>query len=83
MNKNKISSVSTYEKGYKCLQTVYEGNVIIYELDFKYLALIECPVIKICKDVDLDPSDYITTTIKLLMDRNKNYDDLVPMPAVI
>ena len=27
--------------------------------------------------------DYIATTIKLLMDGNKNYDDLVPMSMAI
>lgn len=37
----------TYEKGYKFLQPVFEGNAIVYELDFKYLAaLLECPVVK-------------------------------------
>ena len=37
----------TYEKGYKFLHPVYKGNVVVYELDFKYLAaLIVCPVIK-------------------------------------
>ncbi len=34
----------TYEKGYKFLQPVFEGNTVIYGLDFKYLAaLLECP----------------------------------------
>ena len=29
------------------LQPVFDGNTIIYELDFKYLAaLLECPVVK-------------------------------------
>lgn len=38
----------TYEKGYKFLQPVFEGNTVIYGLDFKYLAaLLECPVVKI------------------------------------
>mgnify|MGYP003377961038 CR=1 FL=1 len=38
---------NTYEKGYKFLQPVFDGNTIIYELDFKYLAaLLECPVVK-------------------------------------
>ena len=38
----------TYEKGYQFLQPVFEGNTVIYGLDFKYLAaLLECPVDKI------------------------------------
>lgn len=37
----------TYEKGYKFLQPVFKGNVLVYELYFKYLAaLLECPVVK-------------------------------------
>lgn len=37
----------TYEKGYKFMQPVFEGNTLLYELDFKYLAaLLECPVVK-------------------------------------
>lgn len=32
----------------KFLQPVFEGNTVIYGLDFKYLAaLLECPVVKI------------------------------------
>ena len=37
----------TYEKGYKFLQPVFEGDTIIYEQDYKYLeALLECPIVK-------------------------------------
>lgn len=39
--------------------------------------------IETCKNVGLNQSDYIATTIKLLMDGNKNYDDLVPMSMAI
>lgn len=40
-------------------------------------------LIETCKNVGLNQSDYIATTIKLLMDGNKNYDDLVPMSMAI
>ena len=36
-------------------------------------------LIETCKNVGLNARDYIAITIKLLMDGNKNYDDLVPM----
>lgn len=40
-------------------------------------------LIETCKDVGLNVRDYIATTIKLLMDGNENYDDLVPMPMAV
>lgn len=40
-------------------------------------------LIETCKNVGLNARDYIATTIKLLMDGNKNYDDLVPMSMVV
>ena len=40
-------------------------------------------LIETCKNVGLNQSDYIATTIKLLMDGTKNYDDLVPMSMAI
>ena len=40
-------------------------------------------LIETCKNVGLNVRDYIATTIKLLMDGNKNYDDLVPMSVAI
>ena len=40
-------------------------------------------LIETCKNVGLNARDYIATTIKLLMDGNKNYDDLVSMSMAI
>lgn len=40
-------------------------------------------LIETCKNVGLNARGYIATTIKLLMDGNKNYDDLVPMSMAI
>lgn len=40
-------------------------------------------LIETCKNVGLNARDYIATTIKLLMDGNKNYDDLVPMSMAV
>ena len=40
-------------------------------------------LIETCKNVGLNARDYIATTIKLLMDGNKNYDDLMPMSLAV
>lgn len=40
-------------------------------------------LIETCKNVGLNARDYIAITIKLLMDGNKNYDDLVPISMLI
>lgn len=40
-------------------------------------------LIETCKNVGLNARDYIATTIKLLMDGNENYDDLVPMSMAV
>lgn len=40
-------------------------------------------LIETCKNVDLNVRDYIAATLKLLMDGNKNYDDLVPMSMAV
>ena len=40
--------ISLMRKVISSLQPVFEGNTVIYGLDFKYLAaLLECPVVKI------------------------------------
>jgi len=40
-------------------------------------------LIKTCKSVGLNARDYIATTMKQLMDGNKNYDDPVPMSQAV
>lgn len=46
-------------------------------------ALIFFTLIETCKNVGLNVREYIATTMKLLMDGYKNYDDLVPMSLAI
>lgn len=36
-------------------------------------------LIETCKNIGLNARDYIATTVRLLMEGNENYDDLVPM----
>jgi len=36
-----------------------------------------------CRNVGLNARDYIATTIRLLMDGNENYEDLVPMSMAV
>lgn len=40
-------------------------------------------LIETCKNVGFNPRDYIAITIRLLMDGNENYDNLVPMSLAI
>lgn len=40
-------------------------------------------LIETCKNVGLNARDYIATTIKLLMDGNENYEELVPMSMAV
>ncbi len=64
--------------------TIHRKNSLFFsseegvETALTFLTLIET-----CKNVGLNARDYIATTIKLLMDGNKNYDDLVPMAMAV
>lgn len=46
-------------------------------------ALIFFTLIETCRNVGLNACDYIVTTIKLFMDGNKDYDDLVLMSMAV
>lgn len=35
--------------------------------------------VETCKNAGLNARDYIATTVRILMEGNENYDDLVPM----
>lgn len=64
--------------------TIHRKNSLFFsseegiETALTFLTLIET-----CKNVGLNARDYIATTIKLLIDGNKNYDDLVPMSMAV
>ena len=64
--------------------TVHRKNSLFFSSEEGVeTALAFFTLIETCKNVGLNVRDYIATTIKLLMDGNKNYDDLVPMSVAI
>lgn len=64
--------------------TVHRKNSLFFSSEEGVeTALAFFTLIETCKNVGLNARDYIATTIKLLMDGNKNYDDLVPMSMAI
>ena len=64
--------------------TIHRKNSLFFsseegvETALTFLTLIET-----CKNVGLNARDYIAATIRLLMEGNKNYDDLVPMSMAV
>lgn len=64
--------------------TVHRKNSLFFSSEEGVeTALAFFTLIETCKNVGLNARDYIATTIKLLMDGNKNYDDLVPMSMAV
>ena len=64
--------------------TVHRKNSLFFSSEEGVeTALAFFTLIETCKNVGLNARDYIATTIKLLMDGNENYDDLVPMSMAI
>lgn len=60
--------------------TLYRKNSLFFSSEKGVeTALTFFTLIETCKNVGLNARDYIATTVRLLMDGNENYDDLVPM----
>lgn len=61
--------------------TVHRKNSLFFSSEEGVeTALTFFTLIEACKNVGLNARDYIASTIRLLMDGNKNYDAFVPMP---
>lgn len=64
--------------------TVHRKNSLFFSREKGVeTALAFFTLIEICKNVGLNAREDIATTIKLLMDGNKNYEDLVLMSMAI
>lgn len=64
--------------------TVHRKNSLFFSSEEGVeTALTFFTLIETCKNIGLNARDYIATTIKLLMDGNENYDDLVSMSMAI
>lgn len=64
--------------------TVHRKNSLFFSSEEGVeTALTFFTLIETCKNVGLNARDYIATTIRLLMEGNKNYDELVPMSMAV
>ena len=64
--------------------TVYRKNSLFFSSEEGVeTALTFFTLIETCKNVGLNARDYIATTIRLLMDGNENYEELVPMSMAV
>lgn len=64
--------------------TVHRKNSLFFSSEEGVeTALTFFTLIETCRNVGLNARDYIATTVRLLMDGNENYDDLVPASLAI